>query len=280
MPPVSSSRPIPVSSLPAPLCQGLQYLFADIDDTLTTDGMLADFSYASLWELSRAGIRIVPVTGRPAGWCDHIARMWPVAAVVGENGAFVYSYDRTARRMKRRRQQDSSSARADILQRVAERVLKEVPGTALAADQPFRISDVAIDYCEDVPPLPTEKVDAICRVLAQEGVHFKVSSIHVNFWMGDFDKLSGARMFVEEDTGAPFSELAEKAIFIGDSPNDEPLFEGFPHSIAVGNIRSFLPRISHLPEFITRADCSAGFREAAQIILSRRRPVSQSTLGQ
>ncbi len=276
---MSSSRPFPVGSLPSTLCQELQYLFADIDDTLTTDGMLPDFSYLSLWELSRAGIKIVPVTGRPAGWCDHIARMWPVAAVVGENGAFVYSYDRTAHRMNRRRQ-DGSPARADVLLRVAERVLKEVPGTALAADQPFRISDVAIDYREDVPPLPIEKVEAICRVLAEEGVHFKVSSIHVNFWMGDFDKLSGARMFVEEDAGAAFSELAEKAIFIGDSPNDEPLFEGFPHSIAVGNIRGFLPRIRHLPEFITSADCAAGFREAAQIILSRRRPPQQSPLSQ
>jgi HAD superfamily hydrolase (TIGR01484 family) len=266
---VNASRPFPVGSLPAELCRGLQYLFADIDDTLTTDGMLPDSSYHALWQLTRAGIRVVPVTGRPAGWCDHIARMWPVAGVVGENGAFVYSYDRKARRMKRRFLMESGRT-GEALQRVADRVLTEVPGAALAADQPFRISDMAIDYCEDVPRLPAEKVDAICRVLREEGVHFKVSSIHVNFWMGDFDKLSGARMFMQEDAGRPFDAAADRSIFIGDSPNDEPLFQGFPHSIAVGNIRSFLPRIAHLPEFITTADCAEGFCEAAGIIQDRR----------
>ena len=267
---MSNSRPFPVESLPEQLCKRLRYLFADIDDTLTTDGMLPDSSYDALWDLSRAGIKVVPVTGRPAGWCDHIARMWPVAAVVGENGAFVYSYDRTARKMKRR-QLGSSDSRGADLRRVAARVLKEVPGAALAADQPFRISDIAIDYCEDVPPLPAEKVDAICRILQEEGVHFKVSSIHVNFWIGDFDKLSGTRTFLQEDApAAQLPELGETSVFLGDSPNDEPLFEGFPHSIGVGNVRTFLPRIKHPPEFITEADCAAGFCEAARIILRKR----------
>jgi HAD superfamily hydrolase (TIGR01484 family) len=274
---VSPSRPAPVASLPATLCHDLAYLFVDIDDTLTTDGMLPDSSYRALWDLWRSGIRIVPVTGRPAGWCDHIARMWPVRGVVGENGAFVYLYDRAARKMKRRYQTTdsrneglASGARASTLQRVAARVLKEVPGTALAADQPFRVSDMAIDYREDVPPLPAAGVQEICRILREEGVQFKVSSIHVNFWLGDFDKLSGTRMFVEEDAGVQFPTIAESSIFIGDSPNDEPLFEGFEHSIAVGNIRDFLPGIRHRPEFITQADCSEGFCEATWIILGRR----------
>ena len=274
---MSSTRPAPVSSLPQRLCRDLEYLFVDVDDTLTTDGMLPDSSYCALWDLSRAGIRIVPVTGRPAGWCDHIARMWPVRGVVGENGAFVYRYDRAARKMRRRHQDAShrdtavaSSERASRLRRVAERVLKEVPGTALAADQPFRISDMAIDYCEDVPALPARSVQEICRILREENVHFKVSSIHVNFWLGEFDKLSGARLFVTEDAGVDFSALAEKTVFVGDSPNDEPLFDGFPHSIAVGNIRRFLDDIRHRPEFITSADCGEGFCEAASVILSRR----------
>ncbi|HVP19355.1 MAG TPA: HAD-IIB family hydrolase [Spirochaetia bacterium] len=274
---MSAVRPAPVQTLPAALCRDLAYLFADIDDTLTTNGMLPDSSYQALWDLWRAGIRVVPVTGRPGGWCDHIARMWPVAGIVGENGAFFYAYDRTARKMKRRYQsadskdaQESLSERARTLDLVAARVLKEVPGTALAADQPFRISDVAIDYCEDVPPLPPASVQDICRILREEGVHFKVSSIHVNFWLGSFDKLSGVRMFVQEDAGMPLATLARKSIFVGDSPNDEPLFEGFAHSIAVANIRGFLSGIRHLPEFITRADRAEGFCEAVRVILAGR----------
>ena len=145
---------------PAGSAVDLSWLFTDIDDTLTTDGMLPDSSYRALWDLSRAGISVVPVTGRPAGWCDHIARMWPVAAVVGENGAFYYSYDRERRKMTRgvlRGPAGWAWPTARGCRRLPQRVLREVPGTALAADQPFRISDFAIDYCEDVPPLPAGK---------------------------------------------------------------------------------------------------------------------------
>jgi hypothetical protein len=161
-------------------------------------------------------------------------------------------------------------ARREALQAVARRVLKEVPGTALASDQAFRVSDIAIDYREDVPPLPPEKLDEICRILREEGVQFKVSSIHVNFWQGQFDKMTGVRRFLAEEEGTPFDSIAEKAIFIGDSPNDEPLFDAFPHSIAVGNLRRFLDRLSSLPEYITVSDSAAGFCEAAAEILRKR----------
>jgi HAD superfamily hydrolase (TIGR01484 family) len=266
------ARPRPLEEIPGGLCRELAWLFTDIDDTLTSDGMLPETSYRALWDLSRAGVSVVPVTGRPAGWCDHIARMWPVAAVVGENGAFFYSYDRARRKMSRLSAGEPASAAADRarLERVAARVLREVPGTALAADQPFRVSDFAIDYCEDVPPLPPEKVDEICALLAEEGVVFKVSSIHVNFWLGGFDKLSGVRLFLSRQEGASLEDSDQRSLFIGDSPNDEPLFAGFSHTISVGNIRRFLPRLLHLPEFITDGESAVGFCEAAEAILRRR----------
>jgi hypothetical protein len=218
----------------------------------------------------------VAVTGRPAGWCDQIARMWPVAGVVGENGAFTYAYDRTRRQMRRSLSDPGlgDPARRTALQAVARRVLSEVPGTALAADQAFRLSDIAIDYREDVAPLPAESIDQICRILGEEGVQFKVSSIHVNFWQGRFDKMTGVRRFLAEEDGVSFDSIAESAIFIGDSPNDEPLFDAFPHSVAVGNLRGFLERLSALPEFITAADSAEGFCEAAGVILRKRGTVT------
>ncbi|HEY9594756.1 MAG TPA: HAD-IIB family hydrolase [Spirochaetia bacterium] len=257
--------------MPAGLCRDLRWFFTDIDDTLTRDGMLPAASYAALWDLSRAGIRVVPVTGRPAGWCDHIARMWPVTGVVGENGAFTYVYDRAARRMRRRALGggDAAAERARLTA-VADKVLREVPGTALAADQAFRVSDMAIDFREDVPPLDRQAVDAICSILSRERVRYKVSSIHVNFWLGDFDKLTGVERLLVDEAGEGLAAHGERAVFIGDSPNDEPLFAGFPHSIAVGNIRAFLDRVVSRPEYITVADAADGFVEAARHILSRR----------
>jgi HAD superfamily hydrolase (TIGR01484 family) len=262
----------PLREIPREACRDLQWFFTDIDDTMTSDGVLPDTAYCALWDLHRAGIRVVPVTGRPAGWCDHIARMWPVAAVVGENGAFTYSYDRAARRMDRSYAVAPGEMRSnhERLESAARRVLAEVPGTALAADQPFRISDWAIDFREDVPPLPDSAVDAICAVLESEAVRFKVSSIHVNFWLGDFDKMSASAGLLERATGEKFADLAGCAAFIGDSPNDEPLFAGFPLSIAVGNLRAFAGRLSRLPRYITEADSAAGFCEAVGFIIALR----------
>jgi HAD superfamily hydrolase (TIGR01484 family) len=262
----------PIHEIPHGLCRELEWFFTDIDDTMTSDGLLPERSYGALWDLSRAGIRVVPVTGRPAGWCDHIARMWPVTAVVGENGAFSYSYDRAARKMLRRYALPSAQLAAgrDRLERIAGRVLAEVPGAAVAADQPFRISDWAIDFREDVPPLSEDGIDAICRILAEEGVRYKVSSIHVNYWLGDFDKLSCVRRLLEESTGLPFAAMSGRIAFIGDSPNDEPLFAGIPQSIAVGNLRRFAARLTHLPRYITDADSAEGFCEAARAILDAR----------
>jgi HAD superfamily hydrolase (TIGR01484 family) len=275
---VIPAAPRPVEELPADLCRRLAFLFTDIDDTLTRGGMLPAASYTALWDLHDAGIRVVPVTGRPAGWCDHIARMWPVDGVVGENGAFFYRYDRTRRRMARSHTRPPATIAADHarLAAIAERVLREVPGTAIAADQAFRISDFAIDFREDVPPLTGTSVDAIARILQDEGVTYKLSSIHVNFWAGDFDKMSCARRFIEDVTGAPFAEFSDRLLFIGDSPNDEPLFAGFSHAIAVANIREHLPRIAHLPGWITKADAADGFVEAARIVLARRAPAPRT----
>jgi hypothetical protein len=200
--------------------------------------------------------------------------MWPVAGIVGENGAFYYAYDHARKRMSRGFSDPDlgDAARHNALEAIAHRVLSEVPGTALASDQAFRVSDFAVDYCEDVAPLTQEGLDKVCHILENEGVQFKVSSIHVNFWTGHFDKMTGVRLFLSEQEGRSFSSIADTSIFIGDSPNDEPLFAQFAHTIAVGNLRNFLSRLSCLPEYITKADSAEGFQEAARVILAKRNP--------
>src|SRR5262249_57511345 len=80
----------PLDSFPMAARRRIRGVLADIDDTITTDGKLTAAAYGALERLQAAGFRVVPITGRPAGWCDHIARMWPVDAVVGENRAFYF----------------------------------------------------------------------------------------------------------------------------------------------------------------------------------------------
>jgi HAD superfamily hydrolase (TIGR01484 family) len=266
--------PQPIGTIPAAFCRNLKILFTDIDDTITSSGLLTVDSFSALFQLHEAGIEVVTVTGRPAGWCDHITRMWPVAAVIGENGAFYYSYDREQRMMRRVfliSEQDRVEGRKK-LKRVRERVLREVPASRIAADQPFRITDLAVDFCEDVvPPLSSEEIETICSIMEEEGATYKISSIHINCWYGSFDKVTGVRRFLA-DRGQNLSsdEVQDSIVFAGDSPNDEPMFAALRHSIAVANIRSFLKRLHHFPTYITEKESAEGFSEAVQTILQKR----------
>ena len=242
----------------------------DIDDTLTTDGRLTAEAYSAVERLQEARLLVIPITGRPAGWCDHIARMWPVDGVVGENGAFYFRYDRSRRRMTRAYAHDGETRALNRqrIESVARHILEAVPGAAIAADQHYRETDLAIDFCEDVPALSAHAIDTIASLMREHGMTAKVSSIHVNGWYGDYDKLTMTRRLLAECHDFALAEERERTIFIGDSPNDAPMFAFFPYAIGVANVRDALPRLSHEPAYVTRAACGAGFREAADFILA------------
>src|SRR3954469_7091189 len=146
----------PIAKWSAPARRAIRFVLLDIDDTLTTEGHLTAAAYAALEDLSRHGLRVIPVTGRPAGWCDLIARFWPVDAVIGENGAFYFRYDHQARIMTRRfwlSAEQRDAARRGVHQ-LGEEIIAAVPGARIAADQPYRTADLAIDFAEDTGPLP------------------------------------------------------------------------------------------------------------------------------
>ena len=140
---------LPLNELPPPARRAIRGVFCDIDETLTTGGRLTADAYGAMERLERAGLQVIPITGRPAGWCDHIARMWPVAAVVGENGAFYFRYDRQQRVMRRAFVDDAAAraANRERLHAIGADIVRAVPGCAIAADQHYRESDLAIDYC-------------------------------------------------------------------------------------------------------------------------------------
>jgi len=245
----------------------LRGLLFDIDDTLTTDGKLTAEAYSALERLKRAGRLVVPVTGRPAGWCDHIARLWPVDAVVGENGAF---YFRHAGGRLVRRFAESEAARAAGRARLADigrQILARVPGCALASDQPYREADLAIDWREDVAELPLEAAERIAALMREAGLVAKLSSIHVNGWFGHYDKLAMTRTLFEECFGLDAERLAHELAFAGDSPNDAPMFAFFEHSVGVANVARFAGRLESAPQYVTQKEAGAGFAELASRLL-------------
>ena len=247
-------------------------MLADIDDTITTGGKLPSIAYAALERLRGAGLLVVPVTGRPAGWCDHIARMWPVDAVVGENGAFWFRYDEGQRKLMKRYVigPGERAKRESRLQAIGERILREVPGTAIASDQPYREADLAIDFCEDVAPLDRAGVARIVAIMEGEGLTAKVSSIHVNGWFGGYDKLSTARLMMREEFAIDLDASRDQFVFAGDSPNDQPMFAYFPNAVGVANVREMADLIADLPAWVTPSAGGAGFAELAQALLAER----------
>jgi HAD superfamily hydrolase (TIGR01484 family) len=262
----------PIADLPRAALRALLVVFTDIDDTLTTEGRLPADAYAALERLEAAGLAVVPITGRPAGWCDMIARFWPVAGVVGENGAFYFHYDR-ARHVMQRVFVRSAEQRANdkhLLANVASDILQRVPGSAVASDQHYRESDLAIDFREDVPALPAGAVDEIVSIFEAAGAIAKVSSIHVNGWFGAYDKLSTARLFVRDVLGYTLDDVRERTLFVGDSPNDAPMFAYFPLACGVANVLDFRDSFTHLPAFVSPERGGRGFVRIAEAILSAR----------
>jgi hypothetical protein len=247
----------------------LRGLLFDIDETLTTEGRLTANAYAAMERLKNAGKMVVPITGRPAGWCDHIARMWPVDGVVGENGAFWFRHDNGKLFKKYHDTEKIRVRNRKRLAAIGARILKEVPGCALASDQPYRETDLAIDYCEDVPALSLEAAQRIAGLMRAEGLTAKVSSIHVNGWFGSYDKLAMAkRLFAEQfDCGA--AQLQKDFAFAGDSPNDAPMFAFFEHSVGVANVARFAGQLEAEPKYVTRGASGAGFAELATHLLAQ-----------
>jgi len=263
MKPIDSFQPIDKTRI--------HHVLTDIDDTLTVNGRLPAVVFSAMERLQGAGIRVIPITGRPAGWCDHIARMWPVDAVVGENGAFYFCYDNHEKKMIRRYWKPAEERRRDRdrLDAIREKVLVDVPGCAVSADQAYREADLAIDFCEDVSALPMASVEAIKAIFEAAGATAKISSIHVNGWFGAYDKLSMSRLMFEEIFHADLDRVRDRVVFCGDSPNDAPMFDFFPHSVGVANVRAFEARLEAPPTWVTRSDGGFGFAEMVAVILDR-----------
>lgn len=261
----------PLHSWPAAQRARIHGVFTDIDDTLTTEGAVTQDALAALAQLREAGVHVIPITGRPVGWSEPFALQWPVDAIVAENGAVALTQAAAAGALRKIYQQDAQERGANYarMQQVAQRVLREVPGTSLARDSAGRETDIAVDHSEFVQ-LPQPAVDRVVALMREEGMTATVSSIHINGWYGAHNKLAGARWIVRELLARDLDAEIARWVYVGDSTNDVLMFEHFPHSVGVANIRRFANQLSHAPRYITESERGAGFAEVARAILTAR----------
>jgi len=279
MPPSSSSSlplpPSPTHLLPldhwaAPTRSGLVGVFTDIDDTLTIEGAITADALQALGDLKAAGLSIVAITGRPVGWSMPFVNAWPVDAIVAENGA-VALLPAAGDKIEKRYQQDAHirAANFERMQAVLARIEREIPGARRATDSPGRETDIAIDHSEFVQ-LSEETIAHVVALMRSEGMHATVSSIHINGWYGDNDKLEGARWIVRELWGRTLEDELDRWAYVGDSTNDQLMFRTFASSIGVANVARFVPQLEHLPRYVTQGERGTGFAEAARAVLSAR----------
>ncbi len=269
-----------LSTWPAQDRRAITGVFTDIDDTLTTEGAITADALQALSDLKAAGLHVIPITGRPVGWSEPFARVWPVDAIVAENGAVALLAGENSlqppsgldRALSKRYQQDEPTRRSNYarMQQVAARVTREVPGAVISQDSPGRETDIAIDHSEFVH-LPPAAIAQAVKIMQEEGMNATVSSIHINGWFGAHNKLEGARWIVRELFGCDLAAEMANWVYVGDSTNDQLMFEAFANSVGVANIRRFEAELSHQPRYITNGERGAGFAEVAAALLAARR---------
>ena len=242
----------------------------DIDDTLTTDGAITSDALEALGKLKAAGLHVVAITGRPVGWSEPFAGSWPVDAIVAENGAAALQ-SLPGQGLVKRYQQDEATRQRNYarMQEVLAQIEREVPGARRATDSAGRATDIAIDHSE-FTHLPQQGIDEAVRIMRAAGMNATVSSIHINGWFGAHNKLEGARWIVRELWGRDLDSEMDRWVYVGDSTNDQLMFQHFAHSVGVANVARFVPQLQHLPRYITQGERGAGFAEVARAILQSR----------
>jgi HAD superfamily hydrolase (TIGR01484 family) len=266
---MTARLPRPLAELPAAALGRLVGVMTDIDDTLTREGAIEREALDALHALAAAGVPVVAITGRPLGWSRPFAAAWPLAAIVAENGAVALMRDGEVVRTEYAQDAATRAANAQRLRAAAERVLREVPGARLAQDSPGRQTDIAIDHSE-FTQLPPAAVAQVVAVMQAEGLTATVSSIHVNGWIGSHSKWTAAQWMLRRLFGRELGAEIERWLYVGDSTNDQAMFERFPLSVGVANLMRFADALRTWPAYITPGERGVGFAEVAHAVLGAR----------
>ena len=275
---------LPLSQWPVEERRNIIGVFTDIDDTLTTHGAITADALLALADLKAAGLHVIPITGRPVGWGEMFAKTWPVDALVAENGGVAWVAEKNAQKSSQigiqpayfmpkvlsKVYQNNALIRAENsfkMQKIAALVTSKIQGVGVSKDSAGRETDLAFDYNEFANLLP-QTVQQVVELLQSQGMETTVSSIHIHGCFGHFDKWTGAQWIVRELFQRDLAAELDKWVFVGDSGNDQAMFQHFTHSVGVANIRRFESQLTHLPRYITPSELGAGFDEVVKMLLS------------
>jgi HAD superfamily hydrolase (TIGR01484 family) len=273
LPALAPAQPVaPWAQCPPGRLAALVGLFTDIDDTLTREGAIEPEALEALHHLQTAGLPVIAITGRPMGWSRSFARDWPVQAIVAENGAVAWQRDPAYPDgvrplfLQSPTEREHNGAR---LRNVAQRILAEVPGACLAQDSLGRVTDIAIDHSE-FTHLPPVDIQRVVDIMTRAGMVATVSSIHINGWFGEHNKWTGAQWILRELRGRDLQAEREAWLYVGDSTNDQLMFEHLDLTVGVANLLRFADQLQCWPQYLTAAERGRGFAEVARAVAAAR----------
>lgn len=246
--------------------KSVEWVLTDVDDTLTWQGKLPPETLIALQSLQQKGIKVVAVTGACAGWCDHIAQLWPVDAVLGENGAFTLAKGRKGVSLSSSVPLGTMRQRQAELKAQVEQILVDYSDVNLTLDQAYRLCEVAIDIGQNRQPLDSRIVEEIVAKIHRLGAHATASSIHINAWYGEHSKRNSAFHFLKKH-GLSELDILSTCCYVGDSLNDQQMFETLPLTVGVKNIEHYWDKLSHKPSRVMTKPGGFGFAEFAQQLL-------------
>jgi len=245
----------------------VQWMLTDVDDTLTWNGQLPPETLIALSALQRAGLKVVAVTGACAGWCDHIAQLWPVDAVIGENGAFIMEKKNGFLTVTSDESMPVIVAKQSELKQQVMDILNDYPNLDLTLDQSYRLCEVAIDIGQNRKPVSPDVIAEVISKIKALGANATASSIHINSWYGEHSKKATSFRFLQEK-GLSEAQIIKKACYIGDSLNDELMFANLPKSVGVANIKNYWSKFKHHPQVVMSEPGGYGFAEFSKLLLA------------
>ncbi len=248
----------------------IKWVLTDVDDTLTCDGMLPPETLVALTQLRENGIKVIAVTGACAGWCDHIAQLWPVDAVLGENGAFTLQKEDGQLQISSFVSLDAMREQQAELKKQVEEILSEYRDLELTLDQAYRLCEVAIDIGQNRPKVDDDIIHEVVEKIHALGAHATASSIHINAWYGEHSKKVSSLAFLTKQ-GLTAAEMQKHACYIGDSMNDQAMFATLTHSVGVANIFNYWNKLSAFPTVVMNKPGGYGFAEFTQQLLALKR---------
>jgi HAD superfamily hydrolase (TIGR01484 family) len=261
----------PLTAIPSSALRNIDFLLFDVDETFTTHGLLRPETYVSLFALRDAGITAVPVTGRPSGWGNVMLSTWPIEACVTENGGVIAWKDAAGiARQQIMHFDHRGDGYIEKLRVLGSAIAARFPEVRVSADQPYRLTDLAIDYAEQSHGVSEKTVSEIVEWMCNEGYQTAVSSIHIHAYRPANEKADGVYPLMQAAFAMDRDEVHARVAFIGDSPNDASLFAAIPMSVGVANVRASLGKIATPPAYVCVADCGAGFVEFATAMIAAR----------